>query len=556
MFVRVKKSGKYQYLQVVCNERVEGRVRQQVIATLGRLDVLKSTGHLDALVRSCSRFLEHSAVLSAHRQGKIEPASVKRLGPALVFERLWRDLGLPQLFKELLRERKFGFDVERAIFLTVLHRLFSPGSDRAAEQWRHQYVIEGADGLELHHLYRAMAWLGEPLDDAQQADATKAPRCVKDLIEEALFEKTRDLFSGLELLFFDTTSIYFEGEGGETIGQRGKSKDHRPDLKQMVVGMVLDANGRPLCCEIWPGNTTDAKTLIPIVDRLKRRFHIRSICIVADRGMISKKTIGQLQSKDRNVRYILGARLRAVKEIRETVLSDTGTYHTVRGPRQKAKDPAPLEVKEVFVEKRRYIVCHNQEQAVADRQTREAIVASLREKLKDSAKKLVGNKGYRKYLKEKKGGAFSIDEAKLESEARFDGKWVLQTDTDLPPAEVALKYKDLLLVELLFRSLKSILETRPVYHKRDETIRGHVFCSFLAALLLKELFGRLQQRGSTVEWDRLRQDLDGFDEVTIHTAGKTLVVRSQMVGDVGKAIQAAGVKLGPVLRIQEPAHAT
>ena len=552
MFVRTKKSGKYQYLQIVQNERVDGKVRQNVIATLGRLDVLQKTGKLDAMVRSCSRFLEHSAVLSAHRNANVEPAANHRLGPALVFDRLWRDLGLPQLLKELLQDRKFGFDVERAIFLTVLHRLFAPGSDRAAEQWRHGYVIDGVDDLQLHHLYRAMAWLGEPLADEDQAGATPfASRCVKDRIEEALFAKTRDLFSSLELVFFDTTSIYFEGEGGETIGQRGKSKDHRPDLKQMVVGMVLDNNGRPICCELWPGNTSDAKTLIPIVDRLQRRFGISSICIVADRGMISKQVMAQLQSEIRNVRYILGARLRAVKEIREQVLGRGGRYHKVHGPRQNSKDPAPLEVKEIRVDDRRYIVCHNAEQAETDRQARDAIITSLREKLKQGGKQLVGNKGYRKYLKERPGGAFTIDEPKIQREARFDGKWVLQTDTEMTPSEVALRYKDLLMVETLFRSLKSVLETRPIYHRRDETIRGHVFCSFLAAVLLRELFARFEQRGWRVEWQRLRDNLDALEESTIETAGKTFVIRSQTIGDAGKAIQATRIALGPVIRLEE-----
>ena len=560
MFVRVKKSGKYQYLQVVHNERVDGKVRQHVVASLGRLDVLKATGRLDALVNSCARFLDHSLVLSAQRQGKIKPASTKRIGPELVFGRLWHDLGMPKLFKELLVDRHFTFDVERAIFLTVLHRLFSPGSDRAAEQWRHNYVIDGVDDLELHHLYRAMVWLGEPLGELlgekRQADATSlTSRCVKDLVEEALFEKNRDLFSGLELVFFDTTSIYFEGEGGETIGQRGKSKDHRPDLKQMVVGMVSGGNGRPICCELWPGNLSDAKTLIPIVERLKQRFGIGSICIVADRGMISKSTIEQLQSKTRNVRFILGARLRAVKEIRETVLSDEESFHTVRGPRRKAKDPAPLQVKEVRVGDRRYIVCHNEEQAASDRQAREAIVASLREKLPSGGKQWVGNKGYRKYLKET-GNAFSIDEAKIESEARSGGKWVLQTDTDLPAEQVALTYKDLILVELLFRSVKSLFDTRPIYHQRDETIRGHVFCSFLAAVLLKELFARFEQRGWTVEWERLRDDLDALEEITLNSGGKDFVIRSQMIGSAGKAIGAAGIALGPVVRLGEPSNAT
>jgi transposase len=154
----------------------------------------------------------------------------------------------------------------------VLRRLFAPGSDRAAEKWKDDYANEGVGDLGLHQLYRAMAWLGEVLPKDQQDRATPfAPRANKDLIEEALFVRRRDLFSDLDIVFFDTTSIYFEGEGGETIGQRGHSKDHRPDLKQMVVGMILDQNGNPLCTELWPGNTKDVKSLVPIVERLNLR---------------------------------------------------------------------------------------------------------------------------------------------------------------------------------------------------------------------------------------------------------------------------------------------
>jgi hypothetical protein len=553
MFVRVKKSGKYEYLQIVHNERVNGRVRQRVIATLGRLDVLQKTGQVDGLLASCARFAEQTAVLTAYRQGQVTVAEKIRIGPVLVFERLWRELGLPKILKSLLARRKFEFDVERAVFLTVLHRLFASGSDRAAEVWRRKYAIEGMDKLRLHHLYRAMAWLGEPLPEDQQAWTTRfAPRSIKDQIEEALFRQTRDLFSGLDLVFFDTTSIYFEGEGGETIGQYGHSKDHRPDRKQMVVGVVLDGQGRPACCELWPGNTADVTTLIPIIDRLKRRFHIESICVVADRGMISRGTIQKLQSADRNVRFILGARLRSVKEIYAEVLRRGGRYHEVYGAKKKSKDPAPLKVKEVWVEDRRYIVCYNEDQAKKDRIDREAIVAALRDQLRQGAKSLVGNKGYRKFLKTCSGSGFEIDQARIQSEARFDGKWVLETDTDLTPTESALKYKELWMVEQLFRSMKSILETRPIYHQCDETIRGHVFCSFLALVLLKELQVRLDRRGWQVEWERLRDDLDALEEITVRTQGQTFVIRSEAEGDAGKAIQAAGVALGSIVRIEAP----
>src|SRR2546428_3939843 len=179
----------------------------------------------------------------------------------------------------------------------LLHRLCAPGSDRAAERWRHDYAIRGTDALELHQLYRAMRWLGTPLPKAQQTGATPfAPRTTKDLIEEALFARRCDLFSQLHVVFFDTTSLYFHGAGGDTLGRHGHSRDHRPDLKQMVVGMVLDDAGRPICTELWPGNTTDVTTLMPIVDRLKQTFHVEEVCVVADRGMITAQTIDELEA--------------------------------------------------------------------------------------------------------------------------------------------------------------------------------------------------------------------------------------------------------------------
>jgi transposase len=410
--------------------------------------------------------------------------------------------------------------------------------------------MPGADGLQLQHLYRAMAWLGEPLPEGQQAHATPfSARCVKDLIEEALFAQGRELFSSLELVFFDTTSIYFEGAGGETLGQYGHSKDHRGDLRQMVVAVVLDGQGRPICCELWPGNTTDVRTLLPVIDRLKQRFHIASICIVADRGMISEETIVQLQAAKRDTRYILGARLRAVKEIYQQVLSRPGRYREVYGPKQRSKDPSPLKVKEVWVQERRYIICYNEDQAKKDACDREAILAGLRDRLRQGAVGLVGNRGYRKFLRTRSGGGFEIDEAKAAWEARFDGKWVLRTDTELSPTDCALRYKDLWMVEQSFRNCKSVLQTRPIYHRCDETIRGHVFCSFLALMLLKELLGRIEQRGWEVEWERLRDDLDALEEITIQTAGRSFVVRSVTEGAAGKAIQAAGVALGPPIRL-------
>ena len=556
MFVRTKKRGERTYLMIVENQRVNGRVKQRTIQSLGRLDVLLATGKLDGVLASLGRFSEKLHVIGAYGRGESVTTRTRRIGPALIFERLWQDLELDGVLGDLLVGRKFGFDVERAVFLTVLHRLFDPGSDRAAEKWKGNYEIPGAENLALHHLYRAMAWLGCALPRKEQSGATlSAPRCMKDLVEERFFDLKRDLFSSLDIVFFDTTSIYFEGEGGQSLGARGKSKDHRPDLKQMVVGVILDGEGRPICCEMWPGNTTDVTSLVPIVDRLRAKFAVGNVCIVADRGMISKKTIREIER--RKWKYILGARMRNVKEIREDVLRRAGRYEEVYPKSSIKKDPSPLKVKEVWIadeeksdtppERRRYIVCLNEDQAEKDRHDRAAIVASLRDALGHGDKSLIGNKGFRRYVRAD-GRRFGVDEEKIESEARYDGKWVLTTNMDLPARETALKYKQLWMVEEMFRSMKSLLETRPIWHKRDETIRGHVFCSFLALVLRKELQDRLEAKGWHLEWRDIVADLNELLEMEISVKGKGYIVRSETKGTAGKVAQACAVALPPVLR--------
>lgn len=521
-------------------------MKQRVLLRLGRLDELLVSGRLDALLQSLGRFSEKLSILGAHSRGESITTRSIRIGPPLIFQRLWQACSIDKVLHSLLKDRRFEFPVERAIFLTVLHRLFAPGSDRAAEKWKEDYKIEGADELSLHHLYRAMAWLGEALPEDQQDGATPfAPRTTKDRIEEELFARKRDLFSDLALVFFDTTAIYFQGEGGQTIGQRGHSKDHRPDLKQMVVGMVLDQNGNPVCSELWPGNTADVKSLVPVVDRLKKRFGIGSVCIVADRGMISAKTLEEMEKRE--WKYILGVRMRSSTEAK-TVVSRAGRYSEVHPKSDDRNDPSPLQVKEVWVEDaRRYVVCVNVDQAKKDRLDREAVIASLHDALKKGDKSLVGNKGYRKYLRAG-GKQFAVDEEKIKEEARYDGKWVLTTNTDLPAAEVALQYKQLWMVEEVFRTMKSILETRPIFHRCDEAIRGHVFCSFLALLLRKELDDRLGGKKWPLEWGDIIRDLDSLVEMEVAINGKGYVFRGQTPGVAGKVFQACGVALPPTLR--------
>jgi hypothetical protein len=548
MFVREKRIGAYTYVYLVETVREDGRIKQRIIRNLGRKEAVEAAGDLDRLARSATRLSQRSMILSLIEGGSAPDLTCRRIGAPLLFERLWQEGGCRAVVEDLLRGRRFEFPVERAIFLTVLHRLMVSGSDRACEHWRDDYRIDGIDKLELHHLYRAMSWLGEELPDGEQQARTLAPRCIKDLVEEKLFERRRDLFSELSVVFMDTTTLYFEGRGGDTLGEKGKSKDYRPHLNQMILGIIMDQDGRPVCSEMWPGNTADVTTLLPVIDRLRQRFAIGRICVVADRGMISDATIAGLE--ERKLEYILGVRERSSKEVSEFVLNDRKPFVPLYIPRDRRD--TELEAKNVFVGERRYVVCRNLAEAKRDAEVREAVLRSLRTHLARGDKTLVGNSAYRRYLKTPDDKHFEIDERRVAEDARHDGLYVLRTNMRLDALAVMLRYRELLEVEDIFRTTKSILDTRPIYHQTDEAIRGHVFCSFLALVLRKLLETHLVKARLKPEWGALLRELDRLQQVETEQDGKQFILRTPVTGDVGRVFKAVGIALPPNIREVQP----
>jgi transposase len=299
-----------------------------------------------------------------------------------------------------------------------------------------------------------------------------------------------------------------------------------------------------------PGNTADVTVLLPIVERLRERFMVGRICVVADRGMIAAATLKALQ--DRKLEYVLGARERSSNLIRKVVLKDQAPFTPLLI--ERARGETQLFVKEVRTGDHRYIVCRNEAEAEKDRGERQAIIAGLANQLKKGDKALIGNSAYCRYLRRvrsedgKQEPAFEIDPGKLAEEARYDGIFVLRTNARLTPLQAVLRYRDLLQVEDLFRRAKAILRTRPIYHSSDAAIRGHVFCSFLALVLQKELADRCRAAGFAVEWSKLLRDLDRLQEATIEKDGKRITTRTAVTGQVGRVFQAAGVALPPNLR--------
>ena len=546
MFVREKRINGYTYLYLVETVREHGRAKQRIIKNLGRKEALATSGALERLASSVARYAERALVLSQIEAGNPERLACKRIGAPLLFGRLWEETGCRAVIEDLLSGRGFEFAVERAVFATVLHRIMVSGSDRACEKWMADYDIPDVDGLALHHFYRAMAWLGEELPADEQDGATPfASRTIKDLIEERLFERKRDLFSELSVVFMDTTSLSFAGVGGEILGERGYSKDHRPDLMQMIVGVVIDAAGRPVCSEMWPGNTADVSVLVPVIDRLRRRFGIGRVCVVADRGMICAETIAALE--ERGLEYVLGARERTDSLVRTVVLADQKPFTPLCIPRAGGEE-TQLFIKEVQIEGRRYIVCRNEAEAEKDAADRQAIIAALDQQLKRGDKALIGNSAYRRYLRATAKKAFKIDIGKVAEEARYDGLFVLRTNARITPLQAVLRYRDLIQVEQLFRTAKALMRTRPIYHSSDAAIRGHVFCSFLALILRKELDERCRNAGFRPEWGDVLRDLDRLQEVTITKDGREMTLRTPATGTIGPLFKAARIALAPNIR--------
>lgn len=520
MFVRVKTAynrdgSPRQYLQIVKNQRIDGKVQQKVIGNLGRVEDLQD-GKLDALVISLAKFARNVAVIDAAQDLFADWS--KEYGPSMVFRRLWDTLGLSAILKTLLSRTQITIDVEEAVFCMVLNRLCDPGSKLMVSEWKDDIYRPEFSSLELHHFYRSLDFLAEH----------------KDEIEENLFVGQTNLFNRqLDLVFFDTTSTYFEGQAGEGLAQYGHSKDHRSDRMQILIGILMTREGLPIAHYVFPGNTPDGEAFRLAVADLKQRFPIDRVIVVGDRGMMGKKTLETLQ--ELGLEYILGVRMRKLKEAQE-VLSRAGRYSVVKDN---------LKVKQVFIDEHRYIICLNEEEAEREQAMRLEIIKKLELKLeRTGVKGLIGNSGFRKYLK-LEGEAAVIDTGQLEQEAFYDGKYVLRTNTELNAKEVALAYRDLWKIERAFRDLKSTIEVRPIYHWNEKRIRGHVAVCFLALVMQSTLQKLLCQADKSASFSEVLRDLKKLHAVKLRLKDKNYIVRTELTGQAHLAFKAVGLRIPP-----------
>ena len=481
------------YVQLAHNVRdpKSGYSRANVLYTFGRADSL-DVDAIRRLVRSLCRFI--SPEDAAEAEGRLQSPALHfvksvPLGGAYLMRKLWERLGLERVLAEALSGREFLSPVEWAIFAMVANRVLAPDSKRGVEEWvREDVALGNPEPLLLQHLYRAMDFLLEH----------------EELIQKEVFFATADLFNlEVDLLFFDTTSTYVECEEEEGLRRYGHSKDKRPDLPQVVIGLAVTKEGLPVRCWVLPGNTQDMTT----VERVKKDLSgwKLSRCIwVMDRGMNSEENRIILQRAGGH--YILGEKLRDRQGVHNEVLSCRGRYRKVK---------ENLEVKEVIVgqgeRRRRFVLVYNPEQAKKDKDTRERTLAKIEEALlalgdqrgkahKKAVCALLAHRTLGRYVKQKKNGELKINRVKVKAEEHLDGKYLLSTSDDTLSAEdVALGYKQLMEVERAFRTLKTTLVLRPLYHRKDERIKAHVLLCFLSLLLV-----RIAERQTGQTWDQIR----------------------------------------------------
>ncbi len=502
------------YLQLVETTREDGKVHQRVLCNLGRLEELQQGGQLERLTEALSRYTNLKLV--KNEALKIKPGQDKEWGPSLVFRSLWQELGLDSVIDRLVDRSAIEFNIDAALFAMTLNRLEDPFSKLGVSKWAPTVHYPAFSTLELQHYYRSLDLLAEH----------------KDTIEQYLFERVKDLFHlKLDLVFWDTTSTYFEGTGPETMAKYGHSKDHRPDRVQIVIGLLMTQEGIPVSHEIFPGNMNDVKSFAKALEIVKQRFSIEKIVLVGDRGMVSAPLLEEIESQ--KLEYIVGVRMRKMRSM-DDVLSRRGRYHEVR---------PNLKVKEVKHENDRYIVCFNPEEAVYDRQSREQMIKKLDTKLKEGGiKSLVGNSGYRRFLSVS-GSEIAIDQQTVNNEERYDGKYVLKTNNQLlTPEEIALAYKDLWRVERAFREMKSGLNLRPIYHWKDSRVRGHVMICFLAFLLESTFRKRCQEKEIKVPYNDLMLDLKQVRAFELNLNDKRYLLRSALYGKSYEAFRAVGLR--------------
>lgn len=540
---RTNKDGSVtRYVQLAHNvwDAQAGCAKAKILYNFGRAEQVDRAA-LERLVASIRRFLGPDAELEgkAADAGDIRFLGSRSFGGAWALDELWCQLGIAKVVRSLLRTHRFEIPIERLLFALVANRALDPSSKLAIEEWvAEEVAIPGLESVQVQQLYRAMDFLLNAEGELQHQ----------------VYCSVADLLSlEVDLLFFDTTSTYFEVKEEDELRRFGHSKDHRPDRPQAVIGFAVTRQGIPVRVWVWPGNTAD----VSVITEVKRDligWKLGRVVTVLDRGFVSEENLKTLQRAGGH--YIVGERLRGGKEDVGRVLGRPGRYRQV---------VSGVEVKEVVVgdgeARRRYLLVRNPEEAARDRAQREAMLTELRQRLKalkaskgsEHSKQhcaLRSHPTFGRWLRTDARGSLVVDERKVHEEERLDGKYILRTSDDtLSPDDVVLGYRQLYEVEDAFRTLKQTLELRPVYHRKEERIRAHVLLCWLALLLI-----RVAEVRTSRSWARLRTLLQRIRLGHFVGPHGSFRQRSELSQDHRGLYSSLGVSQPPLLAEVEPSR--
>ena len=521
MYIRKRKvhsRGKdYTYLELARTVRKNGKVYQERLCSLGRLEELKGSNTIDRLIAGLSKVAKDEWIRA--KALKLEANWSKEYGMVILVEKMWQKLGLHQIVDELYRRSPIEVPVKEALLCMVTNRLVEPRSKLSTYKWLDMVYAPEWEKLELSHLYRTLDFLCENIKE----------------IEEALFMKSRDLFSlGIDLVLFDTTSTYFEGKGPVGLAKLGYSRDKRPDLAQIVIGVLMTKEGIPIAHHVFPGNTADINAFRYALKDVKGRFPLERVIIVADRGVVSEDLLKALEGEGQD--YIVGIPLRKWR-VADEILKQGGEYQRVA---------ENLEVKEVWHGDKRYILCYNPGQAERDHKERLSFVAHLETELKQGGlSRLAKRKGYGRYLNVVEKGKAEIDWDKVKQEECYDGRYLLRTSAALSPSEIALAYKGLWRIENAFRELKSNLEIRPCYHWTPSRVRGHIAMCFLALVIETAVERMLRVNKLEASISEVLEIVEQIKAVRIEANGEAFLCRTDLPPLAGKIFAALGIRPPP-----------
>jgi Transposase DDE domain len=535
------------YLQLAHNEwdAKAGHSVVRVLHSFGREDLIDRSA-IERLIGSLERWLDPGAPPrpAAGTGPGLRFVESRPIGGAWALNGLWRALKIDRTLERLLEGRRLDPRAERVLFAMVANRALEPLSKLACSKWvSERGWIDGLAELDEDACYRAMDWLLE----------------VEDELAEQVYFETADLLNlEVDLLFFDTTSTYFERETPEqpTVSEDGEllapafrvyghSKDHRPDLPQVVIGMAVTRTGIPIRVWCWPGNSSDQELIRQVKDDL-RAWKLSRVVWVGDRGFQSEENRRYLQRAGGH--YIFGEKLRGNDKEANTALGRQGRYHEIA---------ENLRVKEVIIDdgtmRDRFVICHNPEEARRDQAVREQLLAQLTDAIAGSdaltpkeRQKLYGRlstkRGLKRFIRTTKTGLLRIDRGAVTAEAHLDGKFLLRTsDPTLSVEDIALGYKQLLEIERAWRDMKSTLDLRPVHHRKEDRIRAHVLLCWLALLLI-----RIAETHTSETWRNLRDELQRLHLGTFAGPAGTSRQRTELTSYQQQILRQLGIEAPPL----------